>query len=551
MGNQQSSKNKSLSEVINYVAANYILTQNFQDMERLADMKYCDDLVILTSKIIEKKLNHLEIEYLAQHLEKGVPIDKMTKEKLMYVNKNQLDDLDVKNKTTKRRMCIGIAKFYVKVANVFAAIVTTVNPVVTYTDLSGVKHEANILNKQNIPSDVKNKSTVKINLCSKRLNALINNNNYDMKSGEPIIVHPKFCNMNVNATTGSARNLKSEPGIPELEQLFNDKYDDDFGGFVGKSKNMANTYKNAVKKLYDAFASNKSSGDINKLSEIPLRDFHNSSGCSTSDGIYKKSFTGNVKDKLFVKYADNIKEMTKNIASNEKKLVGIIDELFTFDINPVTKRKEVVINSSLDENKLQNIVNKTRNYIIQLYSACEDDFLKGLDIFADIAMKHRADASKDQLEELEKTVEKTVEKPSVKPEEALGAPDQVVPVPLVESVEGEVGQAEAEGQVGQAEAKAEGQVGKAEDQLGQAEAKVEDQLAKAEGQLAKAEGQLAKAEGQVGQVVAKAEGQVGQVIAGAEDKLGQAEAGVKSAVTEKERQLQDIVSSIPEQIQIN
>ena len=83
MGNQQSSKNKSLSEVINYVAANYILTQNFQDMERLADMKYCDDLVILTSKIIEKKLSHLEIEYLAQHLEKGVPIDKMTKEKLI------------------------------------------------------------------------------------------------------------------------------------------------------------------------------------------------------------------------------------------------------------------------------------------------------------------------------------------------------------------------------------------------------------------------------------------------------------------------------------
>ena len=50
MGNQQSNKNKSLSEVINYVAANYILTQNFQDMERLADIKYCDDLVILTSK---------------------------------------------------------------------------------------------------------------------------------------------------------------------------------------------------------------------------------------------------------------------------------------------------------------------------------------------------------------------------------------------------------------------------------------------------------------------------------------------------------------------
>jgi hypothetical protein len=506
MGNQQSSKNKSLSEVINYVAANYILTQNFQDMERLADMKYCDDLVILTSKIIEKKLSHLEIEYLAQHLEKGVPIDKMTKEKLMYVNKNQLDDLDVKNKTTKRRMCIGIAKFYVKVANVFAAIVTTVNPVVTYTDLSGVKHEANILNKQNIPSDVKNKSTVKINLCSKRLDALINNNNYNMKPEEPIIVNPKFCNMNVNATTGSTRNLKSEPGIPELEQLFNDKYDADFGGFVERSKDMSNTYKNAVKKLYGAFASSESSGDINKLSEIPLRDFHNSSGCSTTDGIYKKSFTGNVKDKLFVKYADNIKEMTKKIASNEKKLISIIDELFTFDINPITKRKEVVINSSLDEDGLQNIVKKTRNYIIQLYSECEDDFLKGLDIFADIAMKHRADASKDQLDELEKTVEKSVEKPSVKPEEELGTKGQVDQVPL-----------EADGQVGQVIAGAEGQIKQ----------------------------EVAGAEDKLGQAVAGAEGQIKQEVAGAEGQVGQAVAGVKSAAVKQEKQLQDMVSSIP------
>jgi len=519
MGNQQSSKNKSLSEVINYVAANYILTQNFQDMERLADMKYCDDLVILTSKIIEKKLSHLEIEYLAQHLEKGVPIDKMTKEKLMYVNKNKLGDLDVKNKTTKRRMCIGIAKFYVKVANVFAAIVTTVNPVVTYTDLSGVKHEANILNKQNIPSDVKNKSTVKINLCSKRLDALINNNNYNMKPEEPIIVNPKFCNMNVNATTGSTRNLKSEPGIPELEQLFNDKYDADFGGFVGRSKDMSNTYKNAVKKLYGAFASSESSGDINKLSEIPLRDFHNSSGCSTTDGIYKKSFTGNVKDKLFVKYADNIKEMTKKIASNETKLISIIDELFTFDINPITKRKEVVINSSLDEDGLQNIVKKTRNYIIQLYSECEDDFLKGLDIFADIAMKHRADASKDQLDELEKTVEKSVEKPSVEPEEELGTEVKANPAPL----------------------EADGQVGRAEGQVGQV-------IADAEGQLGQA---VAGAEGQVKQEVAGAEDQLGQAVAKAEGQVGQAVAGVKSAVTEKEKEFQNLVSSIPKKVQIN
>ena len=33
---------KSLSQVINYVAANYILTQNFQDMKNLSNMNYCN-----------------------------------------------------------------------------------------------------------------------------------------------------------------------------------------------------------------------------------------------------------------------------------------------------------------------------------------------------------------------------------------------------------------------------------------------------------------------------------------------------------------------------
>ena len=58
MGNAQNkqdltSPKKSLSQIIDYVAANYILTQNFEDMKKLSDMKYCNNLVILPSKVIE------------------------------------------------------------------------------------------------------------------------------------------------------------------------------------------------------------------------------------------------------------------------------------------------------------------------------------------------------------------------------------------------------------------------------------------------------------------------------------------------------------------
>ena len=40
---------KNLPDVINYLASNYILEQNFQDMVNLRDTKYCNDLVIITS----------------------------------------------------------------------------------------------------------------------------------------------------------------------------------------------------------------------------------------------------------------------------------------------------------------------------------------------------------------------------------------------------------------------------------------------------------------------------------------------------------------------
>ena len=60
MGNNQSQaseKKNDLFEVVNNIATNYILTQNFKDMQNLvSDLEYCDNLVILTSKIMKYPL---------------------------------------------------------------------------------------------------------------------------------------------------------------------------------------------------------------------------------------------------------------------------------------------------------------------------------------------------------------------------------------------------------------------------------------------------------------------------------------------------------------
>lgn len=71
MGNiQTKDSGKSLSNVVNEIASKYIRSQNFNDMKNLSDPKYCDKLVVLTSKIIKEYLDNTTIKYLAA--KKGV-----------------------------------------------------------------------------------------------------------------------------------------------------------------------------------------------------------------------------------------------------------------------------------------------------------------------------------------------------------------------------------------------------------------------------------------------------------------------------------------------
>jgi len=69
------SNSKFLSK-LNDIATNYILGQNFQDMIRLTNSKYCDDLVIITSKLLKQSYSHQEIHYAYQKIfNKNIGVD--------------------------------------------------------------------------------------------------------------------------------------------------------------------------------------------------------------------------------------------------------------------------------------------------------------------------------------------------------------------------------------------------------------------------------------------------------------------------------------------
>jgi len=319
MGNNNSVENIKkeglLLQELDFIAANYISTQNFKDMERLADMDYCNKLVVVTADSIASNLNDLNVNYLAQRLKNGIEINEMTKSNILYLKQNNLENLDVKNNTTKRRLCIGIAKFYVKIAHLFSAIVTTVNPIYVYKDENGNTVETNLLNKKNIPASA-NVSIKRMDVCSKRLNALLNNEDFNKPTDAKVTINPNFCEMNYDRTRNKDKMFYQEPGIPELEKLYYDEYDYDKGGFSRMSdKTRKEIYEKDVITFYKAFTGNdtiekdgKGEPLIKKFSDIKLRDFHKSKGCSRN-GSYTNSYSATLKNKLFSDYANHIKTM--------------------------------------------------------------------------------------------------------------------------------------------------------------------------------------------------------------------------------------------------
>ena len=79
-------KTTTFGQVIDYIATYYILTMDFQSLRKLYDKQYCDNLIILTSDILERYFTDLEITYLSQRIKNGVEVNEMDKNRIIYFN---------------------------------------------------------------------------------------------------------------------------------------------------------------------------------------------------------------------------------------------------------------------------------------------------------------------------------------------------------------------------------------------------------------------------------------------------------------------------------
>jgi hypothetical protein len=367
------------------------------------------------------------------------------KEKVYYFNREELERVNIPPGEKRTIICNEIAKFYIKIAHLFAAVVTTISPEYEYTDYWGRKVKKSFFEKDSIPKGVDVKVT-KLNLCSKNVEKLTGDNNDEILKENPddILVKPNLCKIDIDEDEDedeeTVLTLDSQPGINQLEELyFDDDYDLKTGKFNAKSAKMAEQYRNDLQRFYENFTGSTMPPDIERFGQIKLKDFNKSKLCSKIKESQKKTgeekkasvgneevktsiskpgeYKGTYRDTLFSEYASNLRQMVSSVNEKQDKLIKIIDKIFIVYEDPTTKKKHIRINPELNMDSLDVIIEEARHLIVDLYLSCENDFTKGVKIYEAIVDSLIATTVENQIDKLEEEKLKLTELSSHKQDE--------------------------------------------------------------------------------------------------------------------------------------
>lgn len=454
MGNQQSTGakkekeddiNAPLAEYVNTIASKLIREQSFRDMKNLIDSKKCDNLVIITADIFEKYFTGNQVTYLDHRIKEGM-IDNnedsaLNEEEVLYFKKEKLRDIDVDTRDEKgsigfkkRRICIGLAKYYIKIAHLFAAIRTTINEEYIKEERREREGEREREYDDRQYDDEKYSDRVydreyeeyyrnrygggsnplgRLSLCGRRLVALLHKKRG--KDGEYLA--PQFCSSEYK---NRIKTLDDELGIPELEALYNNLYEYDVSNkdwkkqFTGRDKKMDKEYKKDLTELYNQMTQNTGSlpAEIKSFKDVPL-EMEKEVACTKTDDyktlnsmfLYKRG-DEIVENEFLAEYTAHIKKMEDDIQKKNSELIEILKTIFkkktideesgeTAEIGEDSYR--IMIDPELTYVKLQEIVEKTRKIIVKLYLDCDKNYKKGIEIYVKMLGSKAVQESEEEL----------------------------------------------------------------------------------------------------------------------------------------------------------
>ena len=354
MGNKTSQNQNmtSLASEVDDIAINYILTQNTIDLLRLTDKEYYDNLIILTSSVIEKRFNGLELGFLQQ--------------RIFGKNSDAIDIIPASNKM-KDKVIYDISKFYIKIIMIYGAIATTIDPQYSY-EKDGVKKTFYLKEMQEYKNIPKNATpmlvnlTNPMNLCRKRLSIL--KNKLDLHYDEnQVKLNPGEQLCSISATT----SLTDEVGIKELDLLYFDIFDYETKTWSKRSAKMKQKYNKDLTLFYQIFTGKVDMPEtITTFNDIELLDLSTIDNCARDS--FKKDLIISNKNELVLLYEEKIKLIEQSTAIYRGKLVNLLRELFVVEIKDNNKKR--ILNPKLTMEHILIIETDTRDNILNLYTSC-------------------------------------------------------------------------------------------------------------------------------------------------------------------------------------
>ena len=100
--------------------------------------------------------------------------------------------------------------------------------------------------------------------------------------------------------------------------------------------------------------------------------------------------------------------MIQTAADNQSKLLSVINELFTYVIDPYSGKKVIRINPKLNDELLQKSVEKTRRFIVDLYIKCETDYVNGIKLYEAIVESKILETTQKQIDNLKNEAKKII-----------------------------------------------------------------------------------------------------------------------------------------------
>ena len=223
MGNAQSQKktketkntlfNEELINSIDLLASKLIFEQSFQNLTKLGNSNYCDEVSILTQKLLKESLDTVNINVISTRVKYGTQdlyvIDDEGFKKLKQVEADR----------DKAMLCSNVSRFYIRIFQAYSSIVEAINPIYIYKDIEGTEKVRSVFDE--ISSENKKKADIGLkSLCSRRIFYL-----KPKKMGEKqMTLQMKNCNMNNKKnqlailTKTHVNKHEKQPDQPNVEE---------------------------------------------------------------------------------------------------------------------------------------------------------------------------------------------------------------------------------------------------------------------------------------------------------------------------------------------